>query len=211
MTETQRKVFDAFTASAKAWFTMEAERLEWHKIEHIQHHCKTYLATYFDEIEDGETCVDNRLVLEIGVFHDCEHRPGTECTGCSEVESIYYSIGGDSASEELLMEWADLFNADPSDFMPDMLGWDGNPLPEDGDDDEDDIIRCDWDDYDDDDPDGDFDFADPTGVSSLRRATASNPRNLPCGQCGRENVLTPKDKHLGYVCDTCANQNEKGW
>lgn len=212
MTETQRKVFDAFAASTKAWFTMEAERLEWHKIEDIQHHCKTFLATYFDDIEDGETCVDNRLVLEIGVFHDCEHRPGVECTGCSEVESIYYSIGGDSASEELLMEWAVLFNADPSDFMPDMLGWDGNPLPDIEDEDEDDDEEEDADNHYDpwDDPEGDYDFADPGGTSALRRATASNPRNQPCSQCGRENVLTPKDKHIGYVCDICADSNERG-
>lgn len=209
MTETQQKVFDIFTASAKAWFTMEAERLDWHKIDNIKHLCKTYLATYFDEVEDGETCVSNRLVLEIGVFHDCEHTPTTECTGCSEVESIYYSIGGDSACSELLQEWAKSFNDDVSPFMPDMLGWDGDE--DEDDDDEGDIILCDWDDYDDDDPDGDFDFADPTGVSSLRRATASNPRNLPCRQCGRENMLTPKDRSLGYVCDMCANQNERGW
>jgi hypothetical protein len=54
-------------------------------------------------------------------------------------------------------------------------------------------------------------FADPGGESSLQAETSSNPRNLPCGQCGRENMLTPKDKHRGYVCDSCANQNERGW
>lgn len=207
MTETQQKAFDAFVASAKAWFTMEAERLDWHKIDNLKHACKTYLATYHNELEDGETCVDNRLALQIGVFHDCDRTSTNHCTGCSEVESIYYSIGGDSASEEMLIEWANAFNDDPSNFMPDMLGWSGD---NDDDDDEGDIILCDWDDYDDDDPDGDFDFADPTGVSSLRRATESNPRNLPCRQCGRENVLTPKDRSLGYVCDTCANLNERG-
>jgi len=204
MTETQQKAFDAFTASAKAWFTMEAERLGWTSMKHVPIVCKTYLATYFEDIEDGETCVDNRLVLEIGVFHDCDRTPTSACSGCSDVESIYYSIGGDSESEELLQEWARLFNDDVSPFMPDFFNWDGNAEP-DGD-----IILCDWDDYDDDDPDGDFDFADPTGVSSLRRATESNPRNLPCRQCGRENVLTPKDRSLGYVCDMCANLNERG-
>ncbi len=64
------------------------------------------------------------------------------------------------------------------------------------------------DDWDDDDR---SDFADPGGESALRAETSSNPRNLPCGQCGRENMLTPKDKHRGYVCDSCANQNERGW
>jgi len=205
MTETQRKAFDAFTASAKAWFTMEAERLNWHDIDHIAHHCKTYLATYFDEIEDGETCVDNRLVLEIGVFHDCEHRPGTECTGCSEVESIYYSIGGDSESEQLLMSWAQAFNTDPSAFMPDMLGWDGN---KDEDEDDDDEIDIDDIPYDDDDDCGWMGFADPGGVSALRAETSSNPRNLDCPQCRRHNMLTPRDKALGYVCDRCAGLNE---
>jgi hypothetical protein len=34
---------------------------------------------------------------------------------------------------------------------------------------------------------------------------------LPCGQCGAEDRLTPRDKALGYVCDSCANQNERGW
>lgn len=55
------------------------------------------------------------------------------------------------------------------------------------------------------------DFADPGGESSLRAETSSNPRNLPCGQCGAANRLTPKDKHHGYVCDSCARQNEQGW
>lgn len=200
MTEAQQMAFDAFTISVKAWFTMLAENLDWHKIDNIKHMCKTYLATYFDNIEDGETCVDNRLVLEIGVFKDCEGTSSTECTGCSEVESIYHSIGGDSDSAELLQMWAEAFNDDPSRFMPDFLGWDGE------DDDDDDIVL----DWDDDDPDGDFDFADPGGTSALRRATASNPRNLPCNQCGRQNVLTPKDRSLGYVCDICADQNERG-
>jgi hypothetical protein len=199
MTDTQLKAFWAFHASAKAWFSMEAERLEWHKIEDIQHHCKTYLATYFDNIEDGETCVDNRLVLEIGVFHDCEHRPGNECVGCSEVESIYYSIAGDSASEDLLMEWAKHFNENPAPFMPDILGWEGTPEEEEEEEE-------DYDPYDD-----DCDFANPGGTSALRRATDSNPRNLPCPSCKRENVLTPKDRALGYQCDICADRDEMGF
>jgi hypothetical protein len=204
MTDKQLEAFWAFTASAKAWFTMEAERLGWHEIEGIEHHCKTYLATYFDNIEDGETCVDNRLVLEIGVFHDCEHRPGNECVGCSEVESIYYSVAGDSSSEELLMSWAAIFNSDVARFMPDVLGWDGEPVEQDEEEDADD----DYDPWDD--PDGDYDFANPGGTSALRRATDSNPRNQDCSQCGRKNILTPKDKSLGYVCDICADQNERG-
>lgn len=53
-------------------------------------------------------------------------------------------------------------------------------------------------------------FADPGGKSALRAASASNPRNLPCGNCGAENVLTPADKRLGYCCDRCADRAESG-
>jgi len=56
-----------------------------------------------------------------------------------------------------------------------------------------------------------MDFADPGGNSALRAATKSNPRNLPCPTCGRENMLTPKDKALGYQCDICADACENGW
>lgn len=58
--------------------------------------------------------------------------------------------------------------------------------------------------YEDDDPD----FADPGGESALRAATPSNPRNLPCGQCGEPNRLTPADRARGYCCDTCASRND---
>lgn len=47
--------------------------------------------------------------------------------------------------------------------------------------------------------------------SALRAATKSNPRNLPCPNCGAENVLTPADVAQGYQCDACANQAERGW
>lgn len=65
--------------------------------------------------------------------------------------------------------------------------------------------------YDDDD-DSDYDcvFADPHGKSALRAATASNPRNQPC-HCGRQNVLTPQDVALGYQCNRCADQAERGY
>jgi len=53
-------------------------------------------------------------------------------------------------------------------------------------------------------------FADPGGNSALRRASASNPRNLPCPTCGWPNSLTPKDVALGYQCDSCANAQERG-
>lgn len=51
-------------------------------------------------------------------------------------------------------------------------------------------------------------FADPGGNSALHAADASNPRNLPCPTCGRENVLTPRDKQAGYQCDYCADAAE---
>lgn len=46
--------------------------------------------------------------------------------------------------------------------------------------------------------------------SALRAATKSNPRNLPCPNCKRRNVLTPEDRARGYQCDACANRAESG-
>lgn len=68
------------------------------------------------------------------------------------------------------------------------------------------------DDFEDFDPefDPDLEFADPGGRSSLRAATPNNPRNLPCPTCGEPNRLTPKDKQLGYQCDSCADRMERG-
>lgn len=64
--------------------------------------------------------------------------------------------------------------------------------------------------YDDDD-DGDRDeFADPGGKSALRAASKNNPRNLPCPTCKQPNRLTPADRRLGYQCDSCADQLERG-
>lgn len=54
------------------------------------------------------------------------------------------------------------------------------------------------------------DFQDPGGNSALRRATESNPRNLPCPTCGCANRLTPADVDLGYQCDACADRAERG-
>jgi hypothetical protein len=51
-------------------------------------------------------------------------------------------------------------------------------------------------------------FADPGGRSALRAATRSNPRELPCPTCGRENMLTPADRARGYQCDYCADEAE---
>jgi hypothetical protein len=210
MTFIQRKAFDAFTASAKAWFTMEAERLGWHWMANITCVCKTYMATFCEDIEDTVTCVDNRLTIEIGVFMDCERSPVNKCTGCDEVSSIYYSIGSDAGSADLLKDWCTLLNEDAAPYMPDFFKWEGDNIDPDIEDEEEEEEDTDnhydpWDD-----PDGNYDFANPGGTSALRRATDSNPRNLPCSQCGRENVLTPKDKSLGYVCDICADRNELG-
>lgn len=54
----------------------------------------------------------------------------------------------------------------------------------------------------------DLQFQDPGGRSALRRATATNPRNLPCPTCGKKNRLTAADKARGYQCDTCADRAE---
>jgi len=57
---------------------------------------------------------------------------------------------------------------------------------------------------------GRSDFADPGGRSALRAETDSNPRNLPCPNCGGENRLTPADRARGYQCDACADRAERG-
>ena len=54
-------------------------------------------------------------------------------------------------------------------------------------------------------------FADPGGKSALRAANSRNPRNLPCPTCKRPNLLTPKDRALGYQCDGCADRAEGGY
>ena len=46
-------------------------------------------------------------------------------------------------------------------------------------------------------------FASPG--SALRAASKTNPRNLPCPTCKRENLLTPADQALGYQCDSCVD------
>lgn len=51
-------------------------------------------------------------------------------------------------------------------------------------------------------------FADPGGRSSLRAASAKNPRNLPCPTCKCPNMLTPADVAQGYQCDICADTAE---
>ncbi len=56
----------------------------------------------------------------------------------------------------------------------------------------------------------DLDFADPGGRSALRAARKGNPRNRSCPQCKRRNVLTPADVALGYCCNICADENERG-
>ncbi len=54
----------------------------------------------------------------------------------------------------------------------------------------------------------DMDFAEPGSRSALRAASRSNPRNLPCPNCGAKNRLTPKDRALGYQCNACADRAE---
>jgi hypothetical protein len=66
-------------------------------------------------------------------------------------------------------------------------------------------------DYDDDDLIDGVGFANPGGNSALRAATKSNPRNLPCPNCGGKNRLTPIDVARGYQCDTCADRAERGF
>jgi len=85
--------------------------------------------------------------------------------------------------------------------------------PEDGVDDreygDDDVDYGDPHDYDNLDEDR-SEFADPGGRSALRAETEDNPRNLPCPNCGAEDVLTPADRAHGYQCDRCADRAERG-
>jgi hypothetical protein len=53
-------------------------------------------------------------------------------------------------------------------------------------------------------------FANPGSNSSLRAATATDPRNKPCPNCGSPNRLTGADVLLGYQCDPCADRAERG-
>lgn len=71
----------------------------------------------------------------------------------------------------------------------------------------------DWDEETDDwgDDGFDCDFADPGGTSALRAETPSNPRDCACPTCGTQNVLTRKDRQLGYQCDSCADRAEHGY
>jgi hypothetical protein len=99
--------------------------------------------------------------------------------------------------------------------MPRMLynsetpGWD-DPEAYDYDDDND--VYDDDDEesyYHDDEEESHIEFASPG--SALRAASATNPRNLPCPTCKEPNRLTPKDVALGYQCDSCADQAERGY
>ena len=86
-----------------------------------------------------------------------------------------------------------------------------------------------------DDRDSEVNFADPGGNSALRAehgvqnglcikcdgavddtdsycrhcGAHLNQRGFPCPSCGAEKVLTLEDVHLGYICDTCADRNER--
>ena len=66
------------------------------------------------------------------------------------------------------------------------------------------------------DPSGDeeddlSDFADPGGNSALRAETPDNPRIYPCPDCSEPDRLTLKDVQLGYCCNSCADQKERGF
>lgn len=87
---------------------------------------------------------------------------------------------------------------------------DDNYEDEDYDSDEEDEEYYDPRDFDGDDLIDGVGFADPGGRSSLRAETEDNPRNLPCPNCGAEDVLTPLDRARGYQCDRCADRAERG-
>ena len=47
-------------------------------------------------------------------------------------------------------------------------------------------------------------FRNPGGRSALRKGK----RLYPCPTCERPNMLSAKDKRLGYQCDRCADRAE---
>lgn len=53
----------------------------------------------------------------------------------------------------------------------------------------------------------DYSFRDPGGNSALRNGA----RIHPCPTCGRPNMLSEADKRLGYQCDYCADELERGY
>lgn len=102
------------------------------------------------------------------------------------------------------------FEDDPDDMLPIDDDRDGDE-PQDGD--EDDYDEMDDQDQffgDDEDMIDGVGFMDPGGRSALRAATADNPRDLPCPNCGQPNRLTRIDRARGYQCDSCADQAERG-
>lgn len=76
------------------------------------------------------------------------------------------------------------------------------------------MYGVDWDydpSRDDDEPIDAVGFAEPGGNSALRAETPDNPRDRPCPNCGRENVLTRIDEQRDYQCDRCADAIERGY
>jgi len=53
----------------------------------------------------------------------------------------------------------------------------------------------------------DMDFYEPASNSALR----AGKRVYDCPTCCEPNRLTAADKALGYQCDSCADQQERGW
>jgi len=58
-----------------------------------------------------------------------------------------------------------------------------------------------------DDEDDEIMFADPGGESALRAGV----REFPCPNCLEPNRLTAEDVRLGYQCDRCSDQQERGF
>lgn len=120
---TDKVVLDAILVMAKAWFTHYAIKLGWDKVDNVKSMCKTWGCNYgvFEDVEDGSSNIETRLVIEIGLFRDCEQTPDNECEGCSEVESIQFSIGGECDTYDDLVLWMQDIGDDPSGYMPDFM------------------------------------------------------------------------------------------
>lgn len=117
-------VLDAILAMAKAWFTYHAVKLGWDKIPDAKYKCKTFGCNYgvMSEVEDTASNIDNRLVIEIGLFHDCNGTETKPCEDdCSEVESIQFSIGGECDTYDDLVLWMEEIHNLEHRYMPDFM------------------------------------------------------------------------------------------
>lgn len=119
-----------------------------------------------------------------------------ECDGCGKKAAAGVKglpDGWQLMPEDPITGFHDIFCAECQENPPEIIDEGGE-----------------YDPYDDDDLIDGVGFADPGGRSALRAETPDNPRDQPCPNCGRENVLTRIDVTRRYQCDVCADNSERG-